>query len=213
MKILVVDDGSPQTRVGFLTPDGREDLAPRELGRMPNISLALANAKSSRQLASVFGLVEDVLSGAKGLLSERLEMEERLRRSEPGVKYDEQRLGDFLASHADTLGVRTASGKLDAIKIAQLFGISREQIAEFVGVTRQAFDKTTESAKYQDRLGILESIAEVMPMVGGTPETFRAWLRKPNRRFRDNPPLKIILEGQAETVRKLVTRMTTGEVS
>lgn len=121
----------------------------------------------------------------------------------------------------DALDLGTAlrdpgSGKLDARKIAKLYGITLADLATKVcGITKQAIGKSPTSAGIQKHLEPLEEIANLLQRLGGSSAKFRAWLNRRNREFapvNGSPPspLELILLGRSAVVAHYVHNLLTG---
>jgi hypothetical protein len=109
-----------------------------------------------------------------------------------------------------------ASGRLDARKIVELFGISSAELATKVcGLKRQAIQQNPTSAGIQEKLQSLEEVAQLLHWCGGDDAKLRAWLRRPNRDFpamngKPPSPMDLILEGHAAIVANKVHNLLTG---
>jgi len=110
----------------------------------------------------------------------------------------------------------SASGRLDARKFVELFGISSADLATKVcGLKRQAVHQNPTSAGIQEKLQPLEEIAQLLHWCGGDEAKLRAWLKRPNRDFqvldgKTPSPLDLILKGHAEIVANKVHNLLTG---
>lgn len=113
----------------------------------------------------------------------------------------------------------SATGRLDAIAIADLFGISRANIARLCGVSTQGIEQDSSSTAIQAKLQPLEDIAQALLIwCSGREAKFRAWLNRPNRDFpamdgQKPSPLNLILRGHAELVAWKVHNLLTGHPS
>ena len=108
------------------------------------------------------------------------------------------------------------SGRLDARKFVELFGISSTDLATKVcGLKRQAIHQNPTSAGIQEKLQPLEDIAQLLHWCGGDEAKLRAWLKRPNRDFqlmdgKTPSPMDLILKGHAEIVANKAHNLLTG---
>lgn len=109
---------------------------------------------------------------------------------------------------AATQDLRSASGRLSARKVADLFELSLNAIAAIFGTTRQALFKTPDSKAIQGKLAPFERIACLRTLLAS--EEFRAWLNMSNELLDDLVPLELIQRGQASVVADLADDMLTG---
>ncbi|MBL9158408.1 MAG: hypothetical protein JNJ70_13100 [Verrucomicrobiales bacterium] len=110
------------------------------------------------------------------------------------------------------------SGRLDAKKVAQFFGLKPAELARVVGVSRQALSKTPDSAGIQKALYPFEEITRGMLMVGDDPTLFRQWLNTPSRDLpkkdgQHMTPMEMIREGHPAVIAGLVDSALTGHPS
>lgn len=109
-----------------------------------------------------------------------------------------------------------ATGRLDATRISDLFGISKSDIAtKICGVSRQALGQNPTSAGVQDKLQPLEEVAQALIWCGWDEAKFRAWLNRPTRDFpqiggRTPSPMDLILLGHAAVVARKAENLRTG---
>ena len=111
-----------------------------------------------------------------------------------------------------------ATGRLDAVAIAGLFGISRTEIARFCGVSKQSIDQNASSSEIQAKLQSLENVAQALHWCDGSEHKLRAWITLPNRDFpsvngKKLSPLDLILSGHTELVVQKVRALRTGHPS
>ena len=102
----------------------------------------------------------------------------------------------------------TASGRVSAKKVAEIFGISLSRLAELNGKQRQAVNKTPDSPRLQEFLRPFERVARLRAVFPD--EDFRAWLRRPMRDLGDQSPLDLILSGRIEVVADYAEDMLLG---
>jgi hypothetical protein len=105
-------------------------------------------------------------------------------------------------SHATQL-LRSPSGRLDAERIRQMFGLKRAGLAALIGSSPEALRQTPDSQNIQSQLLHFERMAALLAVVK-TPDIFRKWLNSPNGELEDRPPLAFIFEKRWEVVENLV---------
>jgi hypothetical protein len=107
-----------------------------------------------------------------------------------------------------TEDLRAAGGNLSAEAIAGAFGVSVNQLAGWLGRSRQTVCKTPDADSLQDDLAYFERAARlrvVLPKDG-----FLKWLRMPNPELDDKKPLELLAGGERQVVAELVEDMLTG---
>ena len=118
-------------------------------------------------------------------------------------------LGQLQALVEATGDLRAASGNLCANAVAESFGVSVNQLAGWLGRTRQAVSKTPDADSLQDGLATFEQVARLRTVLA--PDTFRKWLRMPNGQLGGAKPLNLLATGrQRPIVAGLVEDMLTG---
>jgi hypothetical protein len=86
--------------------------------------------------------------------------------------------------------------------------VSLSQLAEWLGRTRQALNKTPDADSIQNQLSFFERVARlrvVLPKDG-----FQKWLRMANSELDDKTPLELLASGERQVVADLVDDMLTG---
>ena len=108
-----------------------------------------------------------------------------------------------------TADLRTPGGNLSAQAVADAFGVSLNQLANWLGRTRQALSKTPDADSLQDGLTAFEQVARLRTVLA--PEAFRKWLRMPNGQLDGTKPLDLLATGRERAiVAGLVEDMLTG---
>jgi len=107
------------------------------------------------------------------------------------------------------------SGKIDARRIAGVFGLRMTQLADLCGVTKQALSRSPTSARVQERLAVFDELCKGILWCGGDEEVFRAWLNRSNPDFmsRGGPsptPMELVLRGQAKLVSARLDQLLQG---
>lgn len=104
--------------------------------------------------------------------------------------------------------LRVATGNLSAGAVASAFGVSMSQLADWLGRSRQALNKTPDADSVQNDLGFFERVARLRVVVPG--DGFLKWLRMPNPQLDDKQPLELLAGGERQVVADLVDDMLTG---
>jgi len=104
--------------------------------------------------------------------------------------------------------LRVANGNLSAAAVAQVFGVSLSQLADWLGRTRQRLNKTPDADSLQDDLSFFERVARLRAVV--PKDGFLKWLRIPNAELDDKKPLDLLASGERQVVADLVDDMLTG---
>ena len=107
-----------------------------------------------------------------------------------------------------TAALRTSSGKLSAVNLADAFGLSVAELATLVGRSRQAVSKTPDADSLQPLLRPFERTARLRATLAA--DDFRKWLHLANEQLRDRTPLELIRDGKVDVVAALVEDMLTG---
>ena len=109
------------------------------------------------------------------------------------------------------------SGRLDAARIAEWFGMPLKSLAGSLGRGYATVHKTPDAAALQDRLAIFLRIASALSRLAGSREGAKAWLNAPNPDLEDNrTPLSAIESGEqaiiAELLEDALPLPTTGPI-
>jgi hypothetical protein len=106
------------------------------------------------------------------------------------------------------------TGKLDARKISDLFGINMASIARASKITRQALDENPVSEKAQSVLRLFERVARLrsLPEFAG-PAEVRKWFRRPLPIFKGHSAEELFAEGKLKVVAEKVDQLLTGDFS
>ena len=107
-----------------------------------------------------------------------------------------------------TEDLRVPNGNLSAEAVAKAFGISLNQLAGYLGRTRQTVNKTPDADSLQEELAFFERVARLRTVI--TPEGFLKWLRMPNPELDNKQPLDLLASGERQVVADLVDDMLTG---
>jgi hypothetical protein len=121
-------------------------------------------------------------------------------------------LGEVQVIVEATSDLRSDSGRLNASKVAPVFGISESELAKALGVSRQALSKTPDSKRIQGVLLHFDRTARIRAAFRDDAK-FRAWLRVPLDSLEKAAPLDLLLKGESEVVGDLAEDMLTGAPS
>lgn len=112
----------------------------------------------------------------------------------------------------------TASGRLNAAKIAALYGLSTAEMGKICGVSKQAIHANPTSKGIQDKLEPLAKAARGLLRFGDDEAKFKAWLNQPNEDFpiyegRRPSPLDLIRMGHTQVIADKIQNLLTGHPS
>lgn len=110
-----------------------------------------------------------------------------------------------------TEDLRVANGKLSATAIAKAFGLSVNELAGWLGRSRQSLAKTPDADSLQDALAFFERVARLRAVV--PQDRFLKWLRMPNAQLDGKSPLDLMTNEERQVVVDLVEDMLTGAPS
>jgi response regulator RpfG family c-di-GMP phosphodiesterase len=95
------------------------------------------------------------------------------------------------------------NGKLDARKVAVMFGFSLRSLAKAIGKEPQAVHKTPDAMSLQTRLAEFERLAYALLKITGSEKDLRIWLNSPNFALDSNRPIDVIQNGHVELIADL----------
>jgi hypothetical protein len=113
---------------------------------------------------------------------------------------------EVLAATAD---LRTRGGNLSAERVASLYGVSMNQLAGWLGKSRQAVSKTPDADSLQAGLAYFERVARLRAVVKSD-EAFRKWLRTDSDLLDGESPLGVMARGEWQVMADYVDDMLTG---
>lgn len=174
----------------IVNPLVTDDVEFARLVSNPHVDYALAQAKPS-EIAQRLKVLLRAHGFQEGVLSRRLPGTSEITKALYNVK----------------------SHRLDAQKIAALFGISLRQLAKLIGSLPQTVHKTPDAERLQAKLLNFEHIARGLILVDGKKENFRQWLNAPNFELDNHTPLQLIKKGKSEIVANLVEDTLLGQPS
>jgi hypothetical protein len=108
--------------------------------------------------------------------------------------------------------LRDDTGKLDATKVGELFGIKIPAIAAVVGLSRQALNDNPVSDTAQPLLRLFERVARLRSMPQfKEPADLRKWFKRPVPVFSNQSAEDLFKAGKLEDVASVVDRLLTGD--
>jgi transcriptional regulator with XRE-family HTH domain len=108
------------------------------------------------------------------------------------------------------LETHNRKGDFDALKMAKVLAVSNSEMAQIVGVSRQALSKTPTSSRLQPALQHLDGLLVRLKTLTGSLENTRIWLKTGHPDFAGKAPLEYLLEGNIEAVEDLVEAIEMG---
>lgn len=96
------------------------------------------------------------------------------------------------------------SGRIDAKRVADFFGMSLAKMAKAVGRSPQSVHKTPDSVRLQRGLGVFLRIAAGLTALFGLEGDGRIWLNTPNPDLDNTRPLELIEKGRGEIIAELL---------
>ncbi len=108
-----------------------------------------------------------------------------------------------------TSDLRVENGNLSVVPIARVFGVSLNALAQLLGRTRQALNKTPDADSLQNELSYFERMARLRTVLSDDAE-FRKWLRMPHAELNGETPLRWLERKRWQALADLVDDMLTG---
>lgn len=102
------------------------------------------------------------------------------------------------------------SGRLDAKKIAKVFGMSLADVSRSIGKSLQSVHKTPDSMSLQKELFSYERIASAISRISNANNALKIWLNSPNDAFPENLPVELIVRGRAGLLADLLEDVLLG---
>jgi hypothetical protein len=172
--------------------------------RMPTLSAANDESK----IRDLRRRAEQMKRSIDGLLRDLDALREPQKKGEGRVSPQPSPLDEVHELLTATEDLRLANGRLSAILVAKAFGVSLNELAGWLGRSRQSVAKTPDADSLQDELGFFERVARLRAVV--PQERFLKWLRIPNAQLDGDPPLKLMAKGERQVVVDFVEDMLTG---
>jgi DNA-binding response OmpR family regulator len=102
------------------------------------------------------------------------------------------------------------SGRLDAKKIANAFGMTLADVSRSIGKSLQAVHRTSDSKTLQQDLFSYERIASAISRISNSGNALRVWLNSPNEAFPGKLPVELIAKGRANMLADLLEDVLLG---
>jgi hypothetical protein len=118
-----------------------------------------------------------------------------------------------LSAAIDATPIRSADGQLDIPKVAELFDLSKAQLADTAGLGRDSLGKATRAAsrKTQVRIGeLLEILNRVEPWAGGRPQALLWYRGQPIPALDGRTAEALVKSGKAALVRDYLDQIALG---
>jgi hypothetical protein len=192
----------------------------------PYLDIASSILRKTQDNVPLFLIVEDAVTEAQGFA--QLVADPRVDFASTKTRPTEmaQRLRVLLRAHEAPVRERlpgqndvtknlydSESHRLNAKKVADVFGLNLRQLSVLLEALPQAVHKTPDSERLQGKLRLFERIAKGLSLVDKDEDSFRRWLNAPNPELEQNTPLDIIREGRGEVVANLVEDALLGQPS
>lgn len=118
------------------------------------------------------------------------------------MDFDDRDIGSLPGCQATLDPLRRSDGYVDPDKLASLFGISLEQLAEVAGVSVPTLSKETDCTS-RPQIGAMKRCVYLM-VLNPDPANFRRWLRTKQPELGQATPLDFIMGGRADVVADMV---------
>ncbi len=103
------------------------------------------------------------------------------------------------------------SGRLDARRIGELFGMPLRRVAALLGRNAQTVAKTPDAPTIQPGLALFERIATALLSLVGSEAALRIWLNAENPQLDRQTPMEWILQGEGLVVAELLESQLGGQ--
>jgi hypothetical protein len=106
----------------------------------------------------------------------------------------------------------TKSGRLDAARTAEWFGMPVKTIARLLDRGYATVHKTPDSVAIQDKLTVFLRIASGLLRLAGSPKAAKVWLNAPNPDLEDwHTPMSVIEAGEQDVIAELLEDALMGQ--
>ena len=117
-----------------------------------------------------------------------------------------------LLSHTILSAHDPASGRYDALRLADTLALSTEEMAQAIGRTPRGLRKNPNSLRLQGELAELVALTgRLRELLDGSIEYVRIWLRAPHPDLAGRTPVSYLVEGKPEVVEALVAAIEAGQ--
>lgn len=105
-----------------------------------------------------------------------------------------------------------ATGRYDALRLADVLAVSQKEMAEMVGYTPRGLGKNPASPLLQPRLErLVKLVMTLRELLDGDMSLVRVWLKAPHPALGNAKPLAYLTAGRLELVEGLVYAIETGQ--
>lgn len=105
----------------------------------------------------------------------------------------------------------SASGRLDALRVASFLQLSTEDLAAVLRCSQYMVLANPVAANIQEGLRMIAFVAaSLLELTGGSKEQMHIWLTTPHPDFDDTAPLDLMREGELSVVVDMVDDMLSG---
>lgn len=126
-----------------------------------------------------------------------------VKRYDPGEKSKQVLAPKLSLSTAPELH-NPRSGRLDAGRIADFFGIAPAKLAKILGRSPQALHKTPDAESLQKQLAVFARIATSLLSAFEGKEQARIWLNSPNPDLDETRPIELVEKKKSDVVAELL---------
>lgn len=140
------------------------------------------------------------------------EVKHRIARLLHGLEREEA-VPRYRLPHMVVEQLRGDSGRLDAKKVAQMFGLSIPVLACIIDAGEPALYKTPDARSIQRKLVEFERICWGLIKLTGSPKGLRIWLNTANPELDNEMPIDYIKEGHVEDIASMVEDALLGHPS
>jgi hypothetical protein len=117
-----------------------------------------------------------------------------------------------LLSHTILSAHDPASGRYDALRLAEALALSTDEMARILGRTPRGLRKNPDSLRLQEDMAELVLLtSRLRELLDGSIEYARIWLRAPHPDLGGRTPLSYLVEGNPEVVESLIAAFETGQ--
>lgn len=117
-----------------------------------------------------------------------------------------------LLSHTILSAHDPASGRYDALRLADALALSTDEMARILGRTPRGLRKNPDSPRLQEDMAELVLLtSRLRELLDGSIEYVRIWLRAPHPDLGGRTPLSYLVEGNPEVVESLIQAFETGQ--
>jgi hypothetical protein len=174
------------------------------------MTTAIARPKQrTADLHELRKLAERVLRDVDAKRKELEAVIERLNAASSGAAPRPSPLDQMAEVAKATQDLRTAGGNISAERVAKLYDVSLNQLAAWLGRSRQAVTKTPDADSLQPALNFFERVARLRLALKSDAD-FRKWLRTPQDLLENAAPLQLMAKGNWQVMADFVDDALTG---